>query len=122
MAAISAECWPELKFELHSSVQRIDFEWNTVEMWRALTDDDPTKVTAKRESNNAWLIWREQLTTRFRSLQMNEKFALDILREGGDFNAICEALAEFMSDEDVPMHAATLLKGWITQGLIKGIK
>jgi hypothetical protein len=121
MAVISPERWSELKFKLHSSVQRIDFEWNTVEMWRALTKDEPSEVSAQRESNNAWLIWREQLVTRFRSLQTDEQLALDKLREGGDFNAVCEALAGLMNEEDVPMHAATLLKGWINQGLISGI-
>ncbi len=122
MSAISPELWSELKFNFHSSVHRLDFEWNTVEMWQALTRDDPIEVNAKHESTGVWLIWREQLITRFRSMQTDEQFTLDILREGGDFNDICEKLAETMKVEDVPMHAASLLKSWITQGLISSIK
>ncbi len=122
MSAISPELWSELKFNFHSSVQRLDFEWNTVEMWQALTKDNPVEVEAKRETVSAWLIWREQLITRFRSMQTDEQLALDTLREGGSFNDACEALAEIMNEEEVPMHAASLLKSWINQGLISSIK
>lgn len=122
MAAIVPEAWPSLKFKLHSSVQRLDFEWNTPEMWQALTDDKPKKVTASRETASPWLIWREQLITRFRSMQKDEQLALDTIRKGGDFNQVCEALVSLINEEDVPMHAASLLKGWISQGLISGIE
>ena len=122
MAAISPELWSELKFVFHSSVQRLNFEWNTVEMWQALTKDDPAEVNAKREPVSAWLIWREKLVTRFRSMKTDEQLALDTFREGGDFNDVCEKLVEIMNEEEVPMHAASLLKSWITQGLISSTK
>ena len=122
MATIPPEAWPDLKFTLHSSVQRLDFEWNTTEMWQALTDDNPTEVAANHETACPWLIWREQLITRFRSMQTEEQLALDMVHEGGSFNDVCEALASIMNEEDVPMHAASLLKTWITQGLISGVE
>lgn len=122
MITVPPEAWPDLKFILHPSVHRLNFEWNIVEMWQTLTDDNPSQVTAVHEETSPWLIWREQLITRFRSMQKDEQLAFDQLQEGGNFNDICEALAAMMSEEEVPMHAAGLLKGWITQGLISGIK
>lgn len=122
MSSVSTEDWPELKFKLHSSVQRLDFEWNTAEMWQALTADTPVEVTANKEKTNSWLIWREQLITRFRSLQTDEQIALDTIRNGGSFNDVCEALVCIIDEENVPMHAASLLKGWITQGLISDVQ
>lgn len=120
MISISPESWPELRFTLHPSVLRLNFEWNIVEMWQALTDDNPTEVTAIHEASSPWLIWREQLITRFRSMQTEEQIAFDKLKEGGNFNEICEALATAMSENEVPMYAASLLKSWIAQGLISG--
>lgn len=120
MSSIAAEAWPELRFNLHPSVQRLDFEWNIIEMWQALTDETPTEVTAIKEASTPWLIWRENLTTRFRSMQPDEQIALDKLAQGGDFTDICETLASIINEDEVPMHAASLLKGWITQGLISG--
>ncbi len=121
MAAVSPDAWAELRFVIHPSVCRINFEWNIPEMWQSLTDDEPTPVTAVHDDASPWLVWREQLVTRFRSMQTDEQLALDILREGGDFNDMCEALVTLMNEEEVPLHAAGLLKGWIAQGIISGI-
>jgi len=48
--------------------------------------------------------------------------AFDKLCEGGSFIDVCEVLATLMSEDEVPLRAAGLLKGWITQGLISGIR
>ena len=120
MAAISPEAWPELRFTLHPSVQRLDFNWNTVELWQTLTGDEPEQVEAKQD-NSSWIIWRHQLTTRFRSLEKDEQLALDKLFEGGSFNELCESLIEVMDEEEIPMRIATLLKSWISYGLIADV-
>lgn len=122
MAAVPFEIWPDLKFVLHPSVQRLNLEWNIPEMWLALTAEEPAQVTARQDSASPWLIWREQPITRFRSMQADEAQALDKLRAGEDFNEVCEILATHMNEDEVPLHAAGLLKGWITQGLVSGIQ
>ena len=121
MSAVAAEDWATLKFKLHSSVQCINFEWNIVELWQALTDETPTEVTAAKEESTPWLIWRENLSTHFRSMQADEKAAFDTLHDDGDFTDICESLCEIIDESEVPMHAAGLLKGWISQSLISSI-
>ncbi len=121
MAIIPAESWPDLKFDIHPSVQRLDLEWNTPQLWQALTSDTPTQVSAQLETKNPWLFWRKQLVTRYRSIQADEQLALDSLLQGKNFNAICLSLTSIMSDEEVPMCAAGFLKGWISQGLISGV-
>lgn len=122
MAIIPAGLWPELRFQMHASVHRIDFEWNIPQMWQALTCDTPSQVTASRGKPSSWLVWREQLVTRFRSLQADELLALDRLIAGESFEAACEALSSSMSEKEVPLRAAGLLKSWIAQGLIAGIR
>lgn len=118
MSTIPAESWPDLKFTLHPSVHRLDFNWNIPEMWQALTDEEPTEITAQHATTSPWLLWREQLITRFRSIQIDELLALDKIYQGANFNDVCEALSTMIDEDNVPLHAATLLKGWITQGLI----
>jgi len=122
MTAIPYPAWPELRFIPHPSVHRLDLEWNIPEMWQALTGDPPVQVSAGRDRASPWLVWREQLVTRFRSMQVDEQRALDALRGGGRFGEICEVLATLLSEEQVPLRAAGLLKGWIAQGLISGIE
>ena len=122
MAAIPPEAWPALTFILHPSVQRLDFEWNIPEMWQSLTADEPTPITACSETTSSWLIWREQLVTRFRSMHADEQLAFDSVCAGASFNDVCEQLATLINEEDVPHRAAGLLKGWIAQGLISGVQ
>jgi hypothetical protein len=121
MGNVPHESWPDIKFTLHPSVQQLNFEWNIVQMWQALTYENPTEITASNEEASSWLIWREQLITRFRSMEMDEQLAFESLRKGEDFNDICESLIIVMNEEDIPMHVAGLLKSWITQGLITKI-
>ena len=118
MAAVSPEAWPELRFAIHPSVRRLDLTWNIPEMWQTLTADEPSAVSAVCDTASPWLVWREQLVTRFRSMSRDEGLAFDTLRRGGSFNELCEALATLMDEDEVPLRAAGLLKGWLAQGLI----
>jgi hypothetical protein len=122
MTGIPPEAWPELRFHVHPSVHRLDLEWNIPEMWQALTDDSPVQVTAIHESASPWLVWRDQLVTRFRSMQTDEQMALDMLRAGDSFSQACEALAVLIPEDEVPLRAAGLLRSWMAQGLISGIQ
>ena len=122
MAAIPYPAWPELGFIPHPSVHRLDLEWNIPVMWQALTGDPPVPVTAECDRACPWLVWREQLVTRFRSMPVDEQRALDALRGGARFGEICEVLATLLDEEAVPLRAAVLLRGWIAQGLISGIE
>jgi hypothetical protein len=121
MAAIAPPHWPVLHFSPHPSVQRLDFCWNTPGMWSALTSEPPQPVSAAVGDTAPWLIWREQLTTRFRSLARDEAAALDCLCRGASFGDACAQLAEYHDDDSVPLRAASLLKGWLAQGLISQI-
>lgn len=118
MATVAPEIWPNLKFKLHSSVQRLDFEWNIIEMWQALTAETPTEVSATKDASTPWLVWRENLSTHFRSMEIDEKCAFDTLAQGGSFTDICESLLNLINEEEIPMHTASLLKSWISQSLI----
>lgn len=124
MAAISPGDWPALRFTLHPSVHRLDLEWNTPELWRALTASRTAQVTvtARRDTASPWLVWREQLVTRFRSMHRDEQRALDTLCTGGCFNEVCDVLATLIPEEAVPLRAASLLKSWIAQGLLSTVQ
>jgi len=122
MAAIAPQDWPGLRFDIHPSLQRLDLAWNTVTLWSALTAEEPTPATANAGEPVPWLIWREQLSTRFRSLESDEQAALDCLRGGGDFGELCDQLTVFVNADAVPMRAASLLKGWLEQGLVSSIR
>lgn len=121
MTAIAPEHWPLLRFIVHPSLRQLEFTWNIPEMWKVLTSDTPSEIRALPDSPSYWLIWRDKLITRYRSLPEDELHALDCLCADGSFNDICAVLVDFNAAEHVPLRAATLLKTWIGQGLISGI-
>lgn len=122
IAAIAPQDWPDLGFEIHPSVHRLDLCWNTPGMWASLTAEQPTPVTATATEATPWLVWRERLTTRFRSMAFDEQAALDCACAGGSFGEICEKLIAFVDADAVPLRAATLLKAWLAQGLIIAVR
>ncbi len=122
MATIAAPDWPDMAVAIHPSVQRLDLRWNTAGMWAILSAEQPTPVTASEGSAVPWLVWREQLTTRFRSLEPDECAAFDCLCDGGSFGEVCERLTAFIAAEAVPLRAATLLKAWIGHRLIGAVR
>ena len=57
----------------------------------------------------------------WRSLDDDERFAIDAAREGSAFGAICEGLLERTGDDEVPLRAAGFLKGWLNDDLVARI-
>lgn len=117
---LPAELWANLRFTLHSSVQRFDFCWNTVAIWKALSTRQ-TVIDAEKNPQS-WLLWRRDYINHFHALSVEEAFAIDALIQGLSFGEICEGLCQWIDEEQVGMRAATFLKGWIQSDLLSGVK
>lgn len=74
----------------------------------------------EHEYPQAWLVWRQNLKTWFRSLSVDEAWALDAAMTGENFAAICAGLCEWIDAQNVALHAAGLMKQWITDGIVSG--
>ena len=118
MAAIPPDAWPGLTFVAHISLTRLDLRWNVPTVWKAIDAEEESPALLENEYPIAWLVWRQDLLTYFRSLSVDEAWALDALQRGENFAAICEGLCEWVDAQNVAAHAAGLLKQWLTDGLI----
>ncbi|STY28595.1 Uncharacterized protein conserved in bacteria [Legionella wadsworthii] len=122
MAAILPESWPNLQFVLHPSLQRVNFLCNTVPLWRALTHDHELPQLEQNAISTSCVIWRTpEYITQFYSMSQEEAWALDNLSNSVSFGIICEGLCQWINPEEVGMKAASLLKGWIQNGMISQI-
>lgn len=150
MAAIPADAWPEMRLRFHAPLHRLDLSWNVPIIWKAVNHHIASEknATSCRGETSAtpspqrgegkalpeipapaagaypqpWLIWRQDLKTFYRSLSVDEAWALDAARKGESFASICEGLCEWIDAQNVALHAAGLLKLWITDGLVSEIK
>jgi hypothetical protein len=118
LARVAPDAWAQLRFQWHPSVTRLDLAWNAPQVWQALTEDTERPAAAVTAEPTAWLMWREGLTTYFRSLTPTEAQALDAARRGWPFGELCELLCERLGDDEAPLAAATFLRGWVAAGLI----
>jgi hypothetical protein len=66
----------------------------------------------------AWVIWRPELISNFRSLEPDEAVMLDAMTEGRPFPALCEALLSHVEEDQAPARAAGLLRSWVEEGMI----
>jgi hypothetical protein len=121
LSAVDASAWSELQFEFHPSLRRLHLHWNTAAVWQAMSRDETPPGPVCAEHPVPWLLWRQNLQNYFRSLAADEAAALDSAMGGANFGEICEALAEWLPDDEIPMRAAGLLGIWADSGIIVGI-
>ncbi|HEY3645125.1 MAG TPA: DNA-binding domain-containing protein [Gammaproteobacteria bacterium] len=121
LATVPPEAWGEVKFQFHPSVQRLDLTSNMPKFWQALTaEEEPPAISS--DEPVAWLVWRKELDTHWRSLGEDEAAMLDMAQHGASFGELCEGLCQWHAPEGVAMQAASYLKLWLSDGLITGIE
>jgi hypothetical protein len=118
LAAIAPGDWAELRLEFHPSVQYLRMTTNAPALFKALTEEQPLPEPVAHEKLQPWILWRQQLKTQYRSLEPAEAAALEVVREGGTFAAMCEALCNWYDADDVPLHAAGMLKRWLVEEML----
>jgi len=120
MSSIDPQAWPNLTFRPRASVQRLDLEWNAPAIWKAAdTGAETLPPPEQAEHLIPWVIWRQGLDTFFRSLDVDEAFALDALIRGERFEAICEGLCEWIDPEHAAGRAAGFLRQWIADEMLR---
>lgn len=122
MAGIPPIAWPGLHFRFHPSVQCLDLHWNVPIVWKTVDAGTHAPTPECAEYPITWLLWRQDMQTYFRSLNMPEAWSLNALLNGASFADMCEGLCEWINATEVAIHAAGLLKQWLADGLIAEIQ
>ncbi len=121
LASLPVAAWPGMRVRLHASVQCRVFHWNAPELWSAIDRQHAPEAPVAYSEPHTWLIWRRALQTYFRPLEDTEAWALNCLREGADFAALCSGLCARVEPSQVGLQAASYLKGWLQAGLVSEI-
>jgi hypothetical protein len=119
LAAIAPEKWADLKFKFHPSMQLPTFKFNVLRVWQALNaEEPPPKVT---QIDEPCVIWRKDLNSHYRSLDLAEYAAIQQVISGASFGELCENLQENATEAAATMQAAQYLSGWLKDGLISQV-
>ncbi len=122
LATVAPADWAQLRFTFHPSVARLALHWNVPALWQALTGDTERPQTSFSRNAVDWVIWREDFTSYFRSLEPPEGRVLDGALAGWPFGELCEALCESVGEERAPQAAAGYLRTWIGAGMISALR
>jgi hypothetical protein len=118
MARIAPEDWPRLRFEFQPALRWLDLGWNVPLVRQACDEHREIPPRQRNQHPLRWLLWRRELKTLWRSLDVDEAWAIEQAAGGADFAAICEGLLEWVDAEQVSLRAAGLLKQWVDDGLL----
>ena len=118
LQAVDPDSWDQLGFVFHPSLRLLDLSWNTVAVWQAMSRDEDPPQPAMAEAPIPWLLWRRELTNRFRSLDAAEKATLEGGLSGMRFGELCAVLRQWLPEEEIPLRAATLIGTWTDSGII----
>lgn len=121
LASVAPEQWPTLQFRFHPTVHCLQLRTNAAQLFKALTEEDLPPPAVTLDEPQPWLIWREGLKTQYRSLEADEHGALECMRAGGTFEALCDTLCAWHEAEAVPLQAAGMLKRWVVDQMIVGV-
>ena len=122
LQTIPLDRWGDLRFGFHTSVSRLDLEWNTPQLWSAIDSGSEPIPPDQLVYPLGWLIWRKDLLNYYRSLEVDEAWALDAALQGESFGVLCEGVCEWIDAEHAPARVAGFLSQWIEDQLLIGIK
>ncbi len=118
LAQVAPEDWPRVVFSPHAVTRRLTFASNAAVAWRAHNADAALPAAAELDEPEQLIVYRSDLTPRFRPMDYAEAMLWDEMVKGMPFGALCEMLAAQTGNDDAALHAASTLKGWIDEGLL----
>jgi hypothetical protein len=122
VVSISPGSWPHMRLDPHPSLQRLDLLWNVPGLWKAIDEEQPPQTPVAGDHPLAWVIWRRDLKTFFRSAPVDEACAIDLLRQGESFATLCDGLCEWIDETQAAAQAAIYLRRWVQDGLVSRIR
>jgi hypothetical protein len=111
LAAVAPADWGRLQFEFSPTLRRVSVTSNCVPWWRHACAGQARPSRWRHTGPQHWLVWRRDLAVFYRRLSQAESRLLAAALAGRSFGELCEQL-------DGPVRAATLLHGWVGEGLI----
>lgn len=118
IAQVAPEAWPALRFGFIPALRWLDLYWNVPMIEQACDQGGEVPAAERAQYPVRWLLWRQEMKTRWRSLEVHEAWAIEQAAAGADFGAICEGLLEWVDEARVALVAAGLMKQWISDELL----
>jgi len=118
LGGMAPDDWPCMVLSFRASVRSLTMASNAVQWWRWARDSGDRPPAFELGPAASWRLWRQGIRTLFRSMDSSESAALAVVRGGGTFGEMCEAIAEEVGAAAAPARAASILSGWFSDEMI----
>jgi hypothetical protein len=112
--------WPELRLHLIPACQILQSDWPVQEIWAAAESGVPQSTGFQPKTTNL-RVWREGFAVYHTQIDAAEQKALDCLRAGEPFAAVCATLELLLPAEEAAATTGSLLLRWIEDGILAGL-
>ena len=120
---IPQDCWSEMRFCFHPSLNIEEFDHDMKSVWGLLlTASDNIKITPKKVRQTI-LFWRNGVTTYYKSLDDLETSTLKFAIAKKSFTDLCENIINItnLSELDAINKVSGFLKQWVLADLVVGV-
>lgn len=122
VATLAPEAWPGARFRFHPSLQRLPLGSNAPALRQALDSGNEAPEPVQLAQPLPWALWRRDLTVMYRSLPVEEAWALDAARNGSHFTELCEGLCQWLAPDAAAASLAGMLRTWVEDQLVVGLE
>jgi hypothetical protein len=122
LQALPADQWPELRFDLGPSLQRLHVDWRVDAVLQGVQSGAAPAVRAAAPlAAPTWLrIWRQDLRVFHRPIDAAEAAALDAVLKRESFATVCAAVGELIGEAAGAERMVQILDTWFADGLVTG--
>lgn len=122
LAGVPPDSFATARFLPNPSVRRLTIMTNAADIWPELGAEEGTVRAAEaRDTMVEILVWRQDESSHFRELCVEEAMAVDAMRDGVPFGVMCEMIAMMAEPDNAAVRAAGYLRTWIDSEIIAGI-
>ncbi|WP_266159472.1 DNA-binding domain-containing protein [Dyella silvatica] len=122
LAGVPAEAWAGLCLVPQSHLQILPVTCNVDTFRRAADQAAPRPHLRRYPRPRHLLVWRQELTVRYRVLSEDERPLLNAALREESFTSLCELLAEYHDPNQAMPRMTTLLRHWLEAGLISAYR
>jgi len=109
--------WPEMKLNIHPSVQPFVTDYNVVEIWQAIKQEQ--QPPNPEQQPRLWVLWRNaDRLTEFTSIEPLEYSLLESFLKGATLSEAADDAIELIDPENAAEQLLHVLVGWLQRGWI----
>ena len=120
-AGFAEEDWANMRLTFLPGTDQLPIAHDIGVLWRALGEANGEKPDFSAAEPLHCVVWREGIKPVFMQVDSAEGRALQMMRDGETYGAMCEALIDMLGEEEAVAQAGAMLGRWLHNGLIASV-